>query len=535
MAEHVDEGDHVVSDEHGRPLSARDLNALYRAGLAPDEVEAWARSALSPFGAEHPGPSRRKPKNRALSEPDGTPAVLAELRERCPASGIQYLVSLREIAELAGVEAQVISRWRSDVAFPTPVIGGRSPRFSVADVVQFLWSVRPRLGARPGRGIPSVTGWVWVLAVRAAATNSPGVVTRSALAELVGNAAGLQPPELDGLDRLARRSVAATDLARRLDDALAAGIGPSELLDDGLDELNLLETSSESNTTAHALAELMTALADPRAGMTVLAPAVGEGELLIWCGQHAGRKATLLGQDLAPHAVGIARVRMALRGLNADLRCANAFDSEAFRGVAADRVIVDPPMKAENVTIADWLSYTASHLAAGGRGVVLVPTNAVPQGTSRRAALDEMFDQRRVEALVLLPPPLRPGTRDFVAVCVLGAAGEFDQTLVVDLVRQPVSSASRQVTASRFDPSPRDWLPTRRVTEALDSFRSTGRAEWEHAAVWSASDLRGGGLKSSGRRDVPQRAAALRLIETLGDQPGDEQLIAQLRARFELS
>ena len=94
--------------------------------------------------------------------------------------------------------------------------------------------------------------------------------------------------------------------------------------------------SRRLSTTPEPIAELMVRLTG-HAG-TVLDPACGVGSLVL-----AGGADQVLAQDSDPATARIAALRLALRGIPAEVHAVDALREDAFAGRTADVVLCDPP------------------------------------------------------------------------------------------------------------------------------------------------------------------------------------------------
>lgn len=534
---------------------------------------------------------------------------LKDVAARLERSSRRYLVSLGDIAEFAGTSPPMVSKWRRRDGFPEPVVSGKSPRFDACEVVAFLLTISTSESVDPLQGRGTATRWftsaatapaewLWKLAVRnlvsreereepvvamprsvVAAVGAtallrgvgPGPAPLSGLvdwstgddpegrfADLFGSPVASEPEGVLSFAGAAHRvrqgltwGPALADLVQRFDEAIEDGLSTVALIEDGLTELDAPGLDSAGGQTPHALAELMVALADRGPGATVLDPALGEGELLLWMagamrksGRGGASGATFLGQELDEDVAAIAAVRFELRGIDVDLRVGDSFEDDAFSERRADVVLIDPPFHESRPSPSDWLRYASTHLADDGRAVVVLPASAIPQPDKGRAALSELLERREVEAIIMLPPPVRPGTRDFVAVCVIGPPGSrFEEVIVLDYVATTkVSRSSRQLAPSRTDSRTEDRLPIRAILRELDRNRVSAsggdtaeRSGGLPASIFRSTDFAKTGIQRRGRpRKSQAERLARELLKVLGDQPDalDPELRAQLEERL---
>jgi len=419
------------------------------------------------------------------------------------------LITISDIADMLKADRAVVSRWASDDRFPGPEVPGRSPLFSARKVIEYF--SKPS-SARSAAFDPSTLSveWAWGIYSRRALDPDGSANPRELAAAIVTVAAerlgsgaprlselcdasssdplgtptervalALQPLRdvagygelVDELSSVAPRVAAAPPIfVRRLDLALDIGLSPSFLLDSLLDAQSGEGRGRRRNSTNHALADLIVHLAAPRRGERVHDPACGEGELLLWCAQAMGRTASvsLSGRDLDTGAARIARCRLYLRHIAAQIEAGDSFDHP---GAVGPLVIADPEIGSSRKQISAWLALATGHRGtpvAGNerRAVLALPKAAVPTGSASTSPLDDYREVLR--AVVLLPARIKPGSREFIAVVLLGAEADPDRNIVVlDLRSSELSSSDRLQSPSRHVgpkssstrlESRRDWL-----------------------------------------------------------------------------
>jgi SAM-dependent methyltransferase len=307
---------------------------------------------------------------------------------------------------------------------------------------------------------------------------------------------------------------------------------PHGLLDDGLDALTAARGAS-AVSTSHGLAAAMVALLDSTK-LSVLDPAAGEAELLIWWAARAG-DGKWFGAELAADTWRVAKSRLLLRGLDADLRQADSLHADPFPSTRVAAVMVDPPLYDERSTPDDWIRYAVRHLDDGGRAVIVVPARSGP-----RSVLAEPFRRREVEAVVVLPASMRPDAREPLALAVVGTGIDpFERVLVVDLRRTTRGVSSRQAVPSREDARRSDRLPVEWLHGLLERFRRDGDVEPDQRSrTMTAGDAAEDFLELPGTsRRGPGRAEALarRLVVELStsDDPASRTLRDALAAYLE--
>ena len=407
---------------------------------------------------------------RGSRAPRGAELRAKQLQVRLDEAATQLLVTVGDIAALTGKRPSVVSRWRKQPVrpFPEPVSGGRSPMFNATEALVWLEEHGHLLEGQPG------SAWFWRQAVRvlpAATDAAQRAHLRSFVASLVALGAaghrrlGSKHPNSATIHELPTTAPALRDLARTIEDrqpalrgllvsgleeadpdpevlailvvaldhallavtADASGVPTSsDLLDDAL--ATLAELSPGAPVTQDTLADLIAAITGDWAATKVLDPACGEGALLTRLAERGARTRTLVGIEIDARAARIARIRLALRGVDAEIDIQDAFRS-GIPDRSFDAVVIDPPAGDGGRGTSRWLTLASNVLAPGGRAAVVVPAASLRSN----AAGGEALRQRRVAAIVLLPPTVRHGVRDTQALALLSARGGHAKVLVVDL------------------------------------------------------------------------------------------------------
>src|SRR5437764_1680704 len=155
--------------------------------------------------------------------------------------------------------------------------------------------------------------------------------------------------------------------------------------------------SRRLSTTPEPIAELMVRLTG-HAG-TVLDPACGVGSLVL-----AGGADQVLAQDSDPATARIAALRLALRGIPAEVHAVDALREDAFAGRTADVVLCDPPFNerawGHDELVGDdrweyglpprgepelaWVQHCLAHTASGGMIAILMPGAAAGRRSGKR-------------------------------------------------------------------------------------------------------------------------------------------------------
>ncbi|MEU5083927.1 MULTISPECIES: HsdM family class I SAM-dependent methyltransferase [Streptomyces] len=337
------------------------------------------------------------------------------------------VVTLAEIARLAGVGRAAVSNWRRRYdSFPSPVGGtDTSPQFSLPQVEEWLrrenklktalnpldrlWPEYESLGDRETTGL---------LVAR--------VGLRQSGVETAGPAGG---PRLDQRQtRLLERTL---ELAQPDEEAKTF-----ELLLDRWLRTHVRQIT----TTPVQLAQLMAqaaAMNHPGPVRSVLDPACGTGTLLIAAGRQwdAGRATRLrfLGQDSDPVLVELAKARLSVDGFaerdlsNVSLAAGDTLRGDAHLGTQADVILSNPPSNERDWGHAElatdprwvygqpprtepelaWVQHAAAALAPGGVAVLVLPPAVAARRAGRRIRAG-LLRSGVLRTVIALPPGVAP-------------------------------------------------------------------------------------------------------------------------------
>ncbi|SFW63520.1 N-6 DNA methylase [Amycolatopsis australiensis] len=338
------------------------------------------------------------------------------------------LVSPAEVARLAKVTRAAVSNWRKRYAdFPAPVRGaGRTALFDLAEIRS--WLDRHRKGDDP----------------------SPEVVLWHALRARYGS---------DMVRGLADVSMLLTaGSAQRLDSDLGSLI--RELIEErtSAEVLTALveRMSGGEYTSTPRLVRAIGHFVGPVTG-TVFDPACGVGSLLL---AFATSDTSLAGQECHEAAARLAGARLKLVDPGAAVRAGDSLRQDRWSQLRAELVVCDPPVNVADWGREDllldtrwefgvptraeselaWLQHCYSHVAHGGRAVVVMPPSVAYRKAGRRIRA-ELVRRGVLSGVVALPP---------------GMAALHAQPVQLWLLERPVDAESSRDVVRMVDLSAND-------------------------------------------------------------------------------
>ncbi|GII81200.1 SAM-dependent methyltransferase [Sphaerisporangium rufum] len=379
--------------------------------------------------------------------------------------GDEGTVTSADIARMAGVGRAAVSNWRRRYEdFPLPVGGtATSPTFSLAAVESWL------LGQGKVAALP-VEERVWQQ-IRTAADDIM-------LGEVVAEAAEL----LRGRARPALVPRPAVRLLRGYAAERSADTAVRFLLDRYADV-----NSRRLARTPPEVAAFMAELAGPDV-RSVLDPACGIGTLPA---AMAGVDRAY-GQEVDGALARLARARLALAGLDAEVRAGDSLRQDAWPGLAVDAVVCHPPFNDRNWGYEElageprweyglppksepelaWVQHALTHLRPGGVAVLLMPAIAASRRSGRRIR-GNLLRRGAVQAVIGLPPKAASGTGLPVHLWVLrrptGEGRPASCVLMAEAEPAGFAAAGERWRAFRADPDrPLDHPGEARTVPIID-------------------------------------------------------------------
>jgi N-6 DNA Methylase len=396
----------------------------------------------------------------------------------------EALVSLADLADMADVSRPAVSNWRRrNDDFPSPVKEtGATSLFRLTELQAWMRKHGKRLKA------PSVDQLVWsalnrmrdqVLPEEAAEVGMMmlgymALATRieesdqTALRIAVGRDLDALNSYLRHLSHEAQRAglgdifVPEAELPWWWDQSrsflmeaveLASAFGVSEVFEALIAAAARGSRGGGEHATPSSVADLMVALAAPIRGI-VFDPACGYGTLLLAADRKAKAPLTLIGQEINSMVHRIARLRMFVHGLDAEVVQGDTLkDDGPEQAAKVDLVLADPPFglswrpeeaggplklrfgvpPASRAELA-WLQDGLARLRPGGLAIYVFAAGPLSRGGIERDIRCRLIEAHAIQAIVALPPSLYPSTNISVALWIAGRPDERDddQVLLVD-------------------------------------------------------------------------------------------------------
>jgi type I restriction-modification system DNA methylase subunit/predicted DNA-binding transcriptional regulator AlpA len=397
------------------------------------------------------------------------------------------LVSLADIARMAGVGRPAVSNWRQRYDdFPKPVQEtGAASLFRQADIER--WMRRHR---KPFV-IPSVEQQVWsafavvrgavlpedaahaamMLLGSAAIADRMGAADREVLDDalrkwhsealanelerLMHRAAWLGLHDAAGVDAILIRSC--LPFLWSIDD-LARQHGAGQVFEALLAMIGRSSRNGWEHSSPPPIANLVASLAEPIRG-TVYDPACGRGGFLYAAYQRVepGARVRLVGREISSTAYRVAQFRLLIHGIDAVISLGDTLTSGARIDPPVDVVLADPPFgmswQSDRASIADdlpfgvpprsradlaWLQHSITQLRPTGMGFHVTTLGPLFRTGAEAHIRRALVMGGLVHAVIALPPGLYgPQTRIPVAIWIVGRqrtpAGH--SILVVDATR----------------------------------------------------------------------------------------------------
>lgn len=372
-------------------------------------------------------------------------------------------ITLSQIAELAGVRPSAVSNWRTrfdDFPRPSEASAGGRDLFSLADVEEWL-RCHDRLD--PARTNERLLFGAMDL-LRGQASGDEGIVlfaSAIALVEAVGRTSERLPSLLrECADIVAEHDPVLRDVfadVAELDDQVSrALLELAATIPDGVHTAAFewvlrRRTRFVETRTSDELVTLFVELAgDAR---SVFDPTAGEGGLLTAVARRSRGRLSLFGQEINRSAWRLAKQRLLMHRVEADLWVGDSLREDQFPELRVDAVLCDPPysLKLHQESLlarwpsamsfgalksrtADflWIEHAIEHLAEEGRAYVLVPASTLWARGREREIRSELIRRGAVEAIITIPPGSAQYTGIPLALWIVRRPQTARPVLVVD-------------------------------------------------------------------------------------------------------
>lgn len=361
------------------------------------------------------------------------------------------LLAPSDIADLAGVSRAAVSNWRKRMSdFPEPVGGNASkPLFAASDIAAWLTSHPEKRKSDAAR--QSAKPWesrLWGVANRFRGRVAVHDFGELFLQTAVDLAEGRPPYPSRHVDQ------PSIDELRYVLESIPREELPSAI--DGLLERTsraLGKAAGENGFVGSRTSTLLASLAADMNGGTLYDPACGIGVALLQALDLGSSPDRVVGHEINPAAVEIARGRAALRGVDLELRAADVLHGDPDPGLRADVIIAEPPFGLRvdrEITMLDprlrfgipprsssdsfWLQHVAAHLATGGVGYVLTSPGMLFRSGAEAGIRRNLLLGGWVRAVVALPGKMLPQTSIAPVLWVLGdpAPSSRGEVLLID-------------------------------------------------------------------------------------------------------
>jgi type I restriction-modification system DNA methylase subunit len=404
----------------------------------------------------------------------------------------QDLISMADIARLAGQSRATVGNWKSrnpEDFPPERGRGSRGPLYDWAEVTAWLEATN-RLDKRS----PEVTA-VWRLAdqLRGDVSTEDTMPLLLLLLAVMSEAPGSEwqrvldapPQDLDSTlrtvahelfpfaaDVMPSGKLPAQSVARAIEtlsslDRPRVGVMADALLEQAAKALGLRGGEFLSPLSVR---KLVVAIAEPTG--TVYNPATGVGQLMIDAATNpTSTPVRLVGQEINQHTWAMAQLNLAVHNVAADVALGDVFGEDMYPQLRADCVISVPPwnQRLSNADVladdprwvwgepgpndgnAAWVQHCLSHLADDGRAVIVLPNSALFESGRSGRIRQRIVKAGLLDAVLALPPGLFAWTS--IPCCVLvfrrgrpDVDGKPAPTLMIDFNKSADVHGGRSAT-----------------------------------------------------------------------------------------
>lgn len=176
---------------------------------------------------------------------------------------------------------------------------------------------------------------------------------------------------------------------------------------------------------------------------TVFDPACGIGQLLLEAVQSHESVREVIGVEINPWAATIARIRLLLRGISAEIYTADSLDHDPVPELLADIVVIEPPVTGTQDRSYDWLRHALKHLGPDGMGFVLTRTRSLSDSRSVHER-QTMIESGAIQGIIELPGKLLQHSSVALALWMLAPpTGDEQPVMFID---------------ASVEPNPEEWV-----------------------------------------------------------------------------
>ena len=455
------------------------------------------------------------------------------------------LVTMTEVAELAGVRRPSVSNWRRRAAdFPRPSRDdGQQPLFRADELAAWL-DQRPIPGARTNpltygerfrdglrtrpltelRGVlPGDISLAAATALCALRHVTGRPLTDADTAKSLGRQAERDQPHLAGaltadLEQLSADSAALITTIEEM----CGNIGEANAAERLVAEADRLGSGIRAHLTPPGVAEFVSEFVGDVTGRVIYDPAAGGGTLLLKVGQ-GGSPARLLAADCDSGILRLLRQRFACHDIDVEFAIQDSLHASGWPGV--DLVVTDPPFVGSDMTLSEkrrqaarqlfpWLRQAVGQLVPGGQAVVLAPAWLLTRtGDDDPVAQlrDSLVKQEVLRAVIQLPGlshPFRTGTELVVLLLIKPIPGEIASTVLACCTERAPQDCTKIADAIR------QMLAGQGLALPSDVAREIPRADTSRLRSLLPAHVLSAALASRGY--AGRMAAALRRIDQAG-------------------
>lgn len=350
------------------------------------------------------------------------------------------VVSIGDIADIAGVTRGAVSNWRRRKKdFPQQVAGNADrPLFSLNDVTAWLEKHAASSGASV-RNLPdekSSDMWAWA-AMNTLRDNYEIDDAATLFVALCAERMTGQPVD-ESFVRRARDGKQIESIRSMLADVELSDL--AELADTVLEKAARSQgrQSGEHGFPGSRTSTLLANLAAAQRGEVLYDPACGIASAILEAVDRGAKPSRIVGHDINRASLLCAEQRATLRNVKVELTHTDVLSEDVDQGLRADVVLLDPPFNmkfpsSEHLmdprfvfgippkSSADmaWIQHAIAHLAQDGTAYVLTPPSALFKGGAEKKIRAELLRQGCVEAVVALPARMLQMTSISVALWVL--------------------------------------------------------------------------------------------------------------------